>query len=81
MRPVGSDAKTTRKCVPVAPVDVAALVEGARKTLALQGDVLNPARFAPLERVRGRGVEVGLFLDEPGLSALRWAGSPLPAEL
>lgn len=69
------------KSVPVALEDVVALVEGVRKTLALRGDVLNPALLAPLERVRGHGVEVGLFWNEPGLSALRRAGSPLPAEL
>ena len=66
--------------MPVALKDVAALVEGARKTLALRGDVLNPARLAPLERARGRGVDVEFLSDEPGLSALRQTGSPLLAE-
>lgn len=57
------------------------LIRDAETSLKVHSDKLNPALREPLEAAQARGLTVELFLDEPGIAALRDAGSTLSPEL
>ena len=57
------------------------LISEAETSLEVRSDTLDPELREPLEAAHALGLKVEVFLDAPGIMALRNAGSPLSVEL